>query len=194
MKKTICVYCASSTKINQRYYDAAAEVGELIVRSGCRLVNGAGNMGLMRTCADAVLNNGGEAVGVIPQFMIDLDWHYADMTDLIVTHDMHDRKKKLAEMSDACIALPGGCGTLEELMEIITWKQLGLYTKPVVILNIDGYYDSLLAMLQKAADEHFMRPEHLQLWTVATTPQEAVEQALTTPEWDKRVAKSTARI
>ncbi len=194
MKKTICVYCASSTKINQRYYDAAAEVGELIAHSGCRLVNGAGNMGLMRTCADAVLNNGGEAVGVIPQFMIDLDWHYADMSDLIVTHDMHDRKKKLAEMSDGCIALPGGCGTLEELMEIITWKQLGLYTKPVVILNIDGYYDSLLAMLQKAADEHFMRPEHLQLWTVATTPKEAVEQVLNTPEWDKRIAKSTARI
>ncbi len=194
MKKTICVYCASSTKINQRYYDAAAEVGELIARHGCRLVNGAGNMGLMRACADAVLNNGGEAVGVIPQFMIDLDWHYHDMTDLIVTHDMHDRKKKLAEMADACIALPGGCGTLEELMEIITWKQLGIYTKPVVILNVDGYYDSLLAMLQKAADEHFMRDEHLKLWTVATTPQEALEQALNTPEWDRRIAKSTARI
>jgi uncharacterized protein (TIGR00730 family) len=194
MKKTICVYCASSTKINQRYYDAAVELGELIASKGLRLVNGAGTMGLMRACADAVLNNGGEAVGVIPQFMIDRNWHYEDMTELIVTKDMHERKRKLAEMADALIALPGGCGTFEELLEAITWKQLGIISKPIVILNTDGYYDPLIEMLGKAARERFMREEHLKLWTVASTPEEAMEQALTTPDWDASKAKVLARI
>lgn len=194
MMKTICVYCASSTKVNQRYYDAAVELGELMAQKGLCLVNGAGTMGLMRACADAVLNGGGKAVGVIPQFMIDRNWHYEDMTELVVTKNMHDRKRKMADMADACIALPGGCGTLEELMEVITWKQLGLYDKPIVILNTDGYYTPLINMLQKAADEHFMREEHLKLWTVADTPQQALEQALNTPLWDTNIAKSTARI
>ena len=119
MMKTICVYCASSTKVNQRYYDAAVELGELMAQKGVCLVNGAGTMGLMRACADAVLNNGGKAVGIIPKFMIDRNWHYEDMTELVVTKNMHDRKKKMADMADGCIALPGGCGTLEELLEII---------------------------------------------------------------------------
>lgn len=194
MKKTICVYSASSTKINQRYYDAAVELGELIARKGMRLVNGAGTMGLMRACADAVLNNGGEAVGVIPQFMIDRNWHYEDMTELIVTKDMHERKRKLATMADAIIALPGGCGTLEELLEVITWKQLGIINKPIVILNTDGYYNPLIEMFGKAAGEHFMREEHLHLWTVAGTPEEALEQAFNAPAWDANIAKVMARI
>jgi uncharacterized protein (TIGR00730 family) len=107
---------------------------------------------------------------------------------------MHDRKRKMADMADGCIALPGGCGTLEELLEIITWKQLGLYDKPIVILNTDGYYTPLINMLTKAAEEHFMREEHLKLWTVADTPEEALEQALNTPLWDTNIAKITARI
>lgn len=194
MKKTICVYCASSTKVNQRYYDAAVELGELITQKGMRLVNGAGTMGLMRACADAVLNSGGEAVGVIPQFMVDRNWHYEDMTDLIITKDIHERKRKLATMADALIALPGGCGTLEELLEVITWKQLGIINKPIVILNTDGYYTPLIEMLEKAAREHFMREEHLRLWTVASTPEEALEQVENAPAWDADTAKFMARI
>jgi len=194
MKKTICVYCASSTKVNQRYYDAAVELGELIAQKGMRLVNGAGTMGLMRACADAVLNSGGEAVGVIPQFMVDRNWHYEDMTDLIITKDIHERKRKLANMADALIALPGGCGTFEELLEVITWKQLGIINKPIVILNTDGYYTPLIEMLEKAAREHFMREEHLRLWTVASTPEEALEQVENAPAWDADTAKFMARI
>ena len=194
MKKTICVYCASSTKVNQRYYDAAVELGELIAQKGMRLVNGAGTMGLMRACADAVLNCGGEAVGVIPQFMVDRNWHYEDMTELIITKDIHERKRKLANMADALIALPGGCGTFEELLEAITWKQLGIINKPIVILNTDGYYTPLIEMLEKAAREHFMRDEHLKLWTVASTPEEALEQAENAPAWDADIAKFMARI
>lgn len=194
MKKTICVYCASSTKVNQRYYDAAVEMGELIAAKGWRLINGAGTMGLMRACADSVLNSGGEAVGVIPQFMVDRGWHYEDMTELIITADMHERKRKLAEMADALVALPGGCGTFEELLEAITWKQLGIINKPIVILNTDGYYEPFIAMMEKAAREHFMREEHLSLWTVATTPEEVFEQIQNAPAWDANVAKSMARI
>lgn len=193
MKKTICVYCASSTRVNQRYYDAAVELGELIAQKGMRLINGAGTMGLMRACADAVLNSGGEAVGVIPQFMVDRNWHYEDMTELIITKDMHERKRKLAKMADALIALPGGCGTFEELLEAITWKQLGIINKPIVILNTDGYYTPLIEMLEKAAREHFMREEHLRLWTVASTPEEALEQVENAPAWDAETAKFMAR-
>lgn len=194
MKKTICVYCASSTKVNQRYYDAAVELGELIAQKGMRLINGAGTMGLMRACADAVLNSGGEAVGVIPQFMVDRNWHYEDMTELIITKDIHERKRKLAKMADALIALPGGCGTFEELLEAITWKQLGIINKPIVILNTDGYYTPLIEMLEKAVREHFMREEHLCLWTVASTPEEALEQVENAPDWDADTAKFMARI
>jgi uncharacterized protein (TIGR00730 family) len=194
MKKTICVYCASSTKVNQRYYDAAVELGELIAQKGMRLINGAGTMGLMRACADAVLNSGGEAVGVIPQFMVDRNWHYEDMTELIITKDIHERKRKLAKIADALIALPGGCGTFEELLEAITWKQLGIINKPIVILNTDGYYTPLIEMLEKAVREHFMREEHLRLWTVASTPEEALEQVENAPDWDADTAKFMARI
>ena len=194
MKKTICVYCASSTKVNQRYYDAAVELGELIAQKGMRLINGAGTMGFMRACADAVLNSGGEAVGVIPQFMVDRNWHYEDMTELIITKDIHERKRKLAKMADALIALPGGCGTFEELLEAITWKQLGIINKPIVILNTDGYYTPLIEMLEKAVREHFMREEHLRLWTVASTPEEALEQVENAPDWDADTAKFMARI
>ena len=194
MKKTICVYCASSTKVNQRYYDAAVELGELIAQKGMRLINGAGTMGLMRACADAVLNSGGEAVGVIPQFMVDRNWHYEDMTELIITKDIHERKRKLAKMADALIALPGGCGTFEELLEAITWKQLGIINKPIVILNTDGYYTPLIEMLEKAVREHFMREEHLRLWTVASTPEEALEQVENAPDWNADAAKFMARI
>ena len=194
MMKTICVYCASSTKVNQRYYDAAVELGELMAQKGVCLVNGAGTMGLMRACADAVLNSGGEAVGVIPQFMVDRNWHYEDMTELIITKDIHERKRKLAKMADALIALPGGCGTFEELLEAITWKQLGIINKPIVILNTDGYYTPLIEMLEKAVREHFMREEHLRLWTVASTPEEALEQVENAPDWDADTAKFMARI
>lgn len=194
MIKTVCVYSASSTQIDKIYNDAAAELGKLMAAAGIRLVNGAGTMGLMRTCADAVMDAGGEAVGVIPEFMVARGWHYDKMTKLIVTEDMHSRKQTMAELSDAAIALPGGCGTLEELMEVITWKQLGIYSKPIIILNTNGYYDPLIAMLHKAMDEHFMRPEHAGIWETANTPFEALRMICTSKPWNTEKAINTARI
>ena len=135
---SVCVYSASSTKIDAVYFQAADTLGYLLAEHRIRLINGAGSIGLMRSVADAVLKNGGEVTGVIPRFMVEQNWHHTGLTELIEVESMHERKRKMADLSDGIIALPGGCGTLEELLEIITWKQLGLYLNPIVILNING--------------------------------------------------------
>lgn len=171
---SICIYCASSTQIDNVYVEAAQETGKLLADKSIACINGAGKMGLMGAVSNAVLKNQGKVIGVIPQFMVDNGWYHSSLSELFVTENMHERKQKMADLADACIALPGGIGTLEELIEVITWKQLGLYNKPIVILNTKNYYDLLLKMLQQMADEHFMRPMHTQLWSVAQTPEEAI--------------------
>ena len=190
--QSVCVYSASSTKIADCYFQAARELGELLGHHGIRLVNGAGNLGLMRACADACLEAGGQVTGVIPRFMVEQGWQHPGLTELIETEDMHTRKQTMARLSDGVIALPGGCGTLEELLEIITWKQLGLYLNPIVVLNTKGFYDPLLKMLDRAAEEHFMRPAHLDIWKVASTPTEAIDLLYSTPVWDKEIRKFAA--
>lgn len=188
----ITVYAASSGQVPDKYIDMARQLGTVMAQAGHTLINGAGRTGLMGATADAVLSAGGKAIGVIPQFMIDQGWQHPGMAQLVVTKDMHERKEIMAERSDACIALPGGVGTLEELLEVITWKQLGIYLKPIVILNVDGYYDALLAQLEKAVDEYFMRGEHRRIWQIAATAEEAVCLAETTPLWDTSVRKFAA--
>ncbi|WP_300901816.1 TIGR00730 family Rossman fold protein [uncultured Bacteroides sp.] len=189
---SVCVYCASSTKIDSVYFDAARQLGTLLAERHIRLINGAGGIGLMGATADAVLAAGGQVTGVIPRFMVEQGWHHSGLTELIEVDDMHSRKQKMARLSDAVIALPGGCGTLEELLEIITWKQLGLYLNPIVILNVNGYFTPLLDMLQRAMDENFMRQQHGAIWSVAQTPQEAIRQIYHTPLWDSSVRKFAA--
>ena len=189
---SVCVYCASSTQIADKYFRAAEELGWLIARRGLRLVTGAGRLGLMNAVQEAALAAGGHAIGVIPTFMVREGWHHTGLTELIETASMHERKQTMADLSDGVIALPGGCGTMEELLEIITWKQLGLYLNPIIILNIDGFYDALLAQLGKAVEDNFMRAVHADIWRVATTPEEAVELLLSTPAWDAGVRKFAA--
>lgn len=189
---SVCVYSASSTKIDKVYFEAAVHLGRLLAEHHIRLVNGAGSIGLMRSVADAVLENGGEVTGVIPTFMVEQKWHHTGLTELIEVESMHERKQLMADLSDAVIALPGGCGTLEELLEIITWKQLGLYLNPIVILNTNGFFDPLLDMLERAIDENFMRRQHGDIWHVATTPGEAIELIGTIPVWDVSIRKFAA--
>ncbi|MBQ8673887.1 MAG: TIGR00730 family Rossman fold protein [Bacteroides sp.] len=189
---SVCVYCASSTQIDRAYTDAARELGTLLGEKDIRVVNGAGRMGLMAAVSDAALAQGGRVTGVIPRFMVEQGWHHTGLTELIEVDDMHQRKQLMARLSDAVIALPGGCGTLEELLEIITWKQLGLYLNPIVILNTKGYYDPLIAMFGRALDEKFMRPQHAAIWQVAHTPQEAVELIHTLSRWDSNIRKFAA--
>jgi len=174
IRGNVCVFCASSARIDERYLEAARELGGLLAREGWRCVNGGGAVGLMGAVTDGTLDAGGKVTGVIPKFMVDNGWCYDRLEDVIVTADMHQRKQMMSEMADAVIALPGGVGTLEELLETLTWRQLGLIKTPIIILNSRGYYDALLAMLGHAIDEGFMKPSHSQLWQVAATPVEAV--------------------
>lgn len=189
---SVCVYSASSTKIDATYFEAAEELGRLLAKQDIRLINGAGSIGLMRSVADAVLASGGKVTGVIPHFMVEQSWHHTGLTELVEVNSMHERKQRMADLSDAIIALPGGCGTLEELLEIITWKQLGLYLNPIVVLNTNGFFDPLLAMLERAIDENFMRRQHGEIWKVTTTPEEALELICTTPVWDQSIRKFAA--
>ena len=186
---SVAIYCASSTKIKSIYYEAASRLGQLLADRGVTQVNGAGNMGLMQATSDAALAAGGKVIGVIPHFMIEQNWHHTGLTQIIETEDMESRKQTINDMTDAAIVLPGGCGTLDELFEIMTLKQLGVYLKPIVILNIDGYYDYLLLHLQRSMEENFMRKEHADIWRVAKTPEEAVEMVFTTPLIDESVRR-----
>ena len=190
--KNVCVYSASSTKIAPVYFAVAEELGRLLASQGINLINGAGSIGLMGATSNATLEAGGTVTGVIPRFMVEQNWHHTGLTQLIETETLHERKQLMAELSDGVIALPGGCGTMEELLEIITWKQLGLYLKPIVILNVQGFYDPLLEMLERAIDGNFMRSEHRAIWQVATSAQEAIDLLHTTPWWNKEVRKFAA--
>ena len=190
--RSVCVYCASSTKIPAIYFEVANELGRLLGELQLNVVNGAGNIGLMRAVSDATLSAGGTVTGVIPHFMVEQNWYHKGLTQLIEVETMHERKQKMANLSDACIALPGGCGTLEELLEIITWKQLGLYVNPIVILNVNHYYDPLLQLFEQAIQEQFMRPQHQRLWAVAETAKEAVQLIYSEPLWDPTLRKIAA--
>lgn len=192
MIKNVCVYSASSTKIAPIYFETAETLGRLLAERSINLINGAGSLGLMAATSNATLAAGGTVTGVIPRFMVEQGWQHTGLTKLIETETMHERKQLMAEMSDGVIALPGGCGTLEELLEIITWKQLGLYLKPIVILNVNGYFNPLLEMLERAINDNFMRREHGHIWHTATSAQEAIELLFTTPVWDKNVRKYAA--
>ena len=174
MKGNVCVFCASSANINEQYLQAARELGRRLAEEGWRCVNGGGAVGLMGAVTDGTLDAGGEVTGVIPKFMVDNGWCYDRLQDVVITADMHQRKQMMSEMADAVIAMPGGVGTMEELLETLTWRQLKLVKVPVIILNTLGYYDHLLALLEHAISEGFMKPSHSSLWQVASTPAEAI--------------------
>lgn len=176
--KNITVYCASAANLAPVYHEAAHELAREIVAAGAGAVTGGGRTGLMGAVADGVLDAGGVITGIIPRFMYDKGWHHAGLSELKIVEDMHERKRTMAAMATGCIALPGGIGTFEELTEIITWRVLGLYKGNVVIYNVSGYYDALLAQIGTAIEQGFMRPDHDGLFKVASTAREAVEMAL----------------
>lgn len=171
---------------------AAERLGELIAAEGQRLVYGDGGIGLMAAVARGALKAGGEVVGVIPQFMVDQGWNNPESTETIVTQTMHERKAKIVEISDAMVALPGGIGTFEELLECLTWKQLGLHHNPVVILNTEGYYDKLLACIDLMVDEQMMRPIHKEMFVVVSEPEEVLPAIMNAPEWDPSTRRLAA--
>lgn len=179
----ICVYCASSSKVDAKYFEATKWLAAEFARRGIDIVYGGGSFGLMGCLADVALAGGGRVVGVIPRFMQQVEWGHRGLTELILVDDMHARKKRMIEDVDAVVALAGGCGTLEELSEVITLKRLGKFTKPIVILNTCGFYDHLQALLENMIEQHFMRPEHRGIWTFVNQPSEVLPAIESAPEW-----------
>ena len=178
--KRICVFCGSSAGTRPQYRKCAEELGAEFARRNIGLVYGGGNVGLMGAIADAVLESGGEAIGVIPEYLMTREIGHKQLTKLHIVHSMHERKALMADLSDAFIALPGGFGTFEEFFEVLTWSQLGLHLKPCGIVNVLNYYSPLLAMLDHAVEERFLKAQNRALVLSAENPQ-ALLQAL--EEW-----------
>lgn len=187
MLRSVCVFSGSSVGFRAEYVAAAESLGRLCAESGIRLVYGGANRGLMGAVADACMGSGGEVTGVMPRFLVDREIAHRGISDLRVVESMHERKALMADLSDGFVALPGGFGTFEELLEAITWTQLGLQRKPCGVLNVMGFYDPLLALVQRAAEDGFMRPEHGALVHFADEPGELLRrmQNASIPEMGK---------
>ncbi|MEM6737359.1 MAG: TIGR00730 family Rossman fold protein [Bacteroidota bacterium] len=173
--KNICVFCGSSSGTNPIFNEMAKSLGKELVKNNMRLVFGAGKVGLMGTIADSVLDNGGEAIGVIPDFLWEKEVGHTGLTELHVVKSMHIRKQKMASIADGFIAMPGGFGTLEELAEILTWVQLELIRKPVGVLNVNGFYDPLLEQLDQMVSHGFLKAQNRKLIVELTKVEEAIE-------------------
>ncbi len=189
---TVCVFAASSSRIDRRYADAAGEMGSLSAASGMNMVYGGGGIGLMGILADSVIKHGGKVTGVIPSFMNDEGWGHDGISEMIVTSDMGERKRNMFSRADAVVALPGGIGTLEELTEAITLKQLGLFKGPIVILNTLDFYRSLIDFLEHMIEGNFLRQEHKGIWEIASTPAEVITILKKNERWmddPRKIAK-----
>jgi hypothetical protein len=183
MLNRICVYCASSSRSNKKYLDAAYQLGQIFAQKGITTVYGGGSIGLMGALARGVLENNGKITGIIPKFMMELEWGNPNVTNMIVVNSMAERKKLLTDKVDAVVALPGGTGTLEELAETLSLKKLGLFMQPIVILNTNGFYDTLIAFLERMIADSFIRAEHRQLFSVANHPDEVIAAIASAPNW-----------
>ena len=187
--KKVCVYCASSDKIDPKYFEATETVARALVKNNTTVVYGGGARGLMGKLADTVLAEKGRIIGIMPHFMKEVEFHHKDVNEFIFTADMHERKKQFMVGVDALITLPGGCGTFEELMEAITLKRLGIFTKPIVILNLDGYYDKLIEMMEHSISEGFMGERHRDIWTVFEKPEQVLEAINSAKPWSNDAIK-----
>lgn len=183
--KTVCVYCASSERSPAVYLEAAARLGKHLATAGLEIVYGGGASGSMGRVATAALEAGGRVTGVIPKFMDELEWGKRGLTDLRVVEDMHQRKRLMLELSDAVVALPGGCGTLEELFEAITWKRLGLFFGPVVLVNVNRFFDPCLELLSSCVTQGFMDQKHAAMWSVAEGPESVTAAIEAAPQWPR---------
>ncbi len=181
----ICVYCASSTKIDKSFFDATEKLAMEFAAANIDVVYGGGATGLMGKLADVILENGGKIKGIIPKFMNEVEWAHKSVSDMEFTETMHERKAKFLEDIDGLVALAGGTGTLEELFEAITLKRLGKFTKPIVILNTKNYYDPLKVMLERCVSENFMDERHLDMWKFVEKPEEVLDALTNFPIWDE---------
>jgi uncharacterized protein (TIGR00730 family) len=178
--RSLCVYCGSSSSVDATHLDAARKLGRLAAEQGVGLVFGGGRVGIMGVLADACMAAGGKVIGVIPQSLDEREVGHRDVTDLEIVDTMHVRKMRMFELSDAFCVLPGGLGTLDETFEIITWRQLKIHDKPIIVVNLGGYWDPLLALIDHQIAQGYVRPEYRRLFSVVDTPEavfDAVAQA-----------------
>ena len=185
--RSLCVYCGSSDRGRQTHHDAALRLGGIMAEAGIRLVYGGGRIGMMGRIADAVIDGGGEVIGIIPQFLEQVEVGHSGVTQLIVTDNMHDRKQKMAELSDAFLIMPGGLGTLDETFEILTWKQLGLHDKPVIIADIGGYWRHLTELIDHMIAESYAKPENRALFQVIGSVDELLPALEAMPAFEHEV-------
>ncbi len=176
--KSICVFCASSLGEREDYRQAAEAVGSILAHNNIRLIYGGAKVGLMGAVADAALKSGGKVTGVLPHFLAGKEIAHTNLSELILVDSMHERKQQMSQMADGFIALPGGFGTLEELFEIITWGQLGLHHKPVLVLNINGYYDHLIKLLDHMAAEGLLKERHRRMMLFTDRVEDALNEML----------------
>lgn len=188
----VCVFCASSAKVDELHFEQTRTVAKELVNANATILYGGGSVGLMGCLADTALSLNGKVVGILPRFMDKVEWGHKNLSQMILVKDMRERKKKLIENVDAVIALPGGCGTLEELMEVFTLKRLGKFTKPIIVLNTNGFYSHLEMMIEKMIDERFMRPEHRQIWQLVSQPEEILPAIHSAPSWDESAIEFAA--
>ena len=179
----ICVYCASSEYCDRIYHEAAQTLGRVLAEAGCTIVYGGGAVGLMGSLANGALAAGGEVIGIIPRFMTEVEWQHPGLASLEVVEDMRERKHRLLTGSDAVVALPGGCGTLEELFEALTLKRLGLYFNPIVLVNTKGFYAPLEDFMRQMIEQRFMNPEHAQMWATVGSPHDVLTAIRDAPKW-----------
>jgi uncharacterized protein (TIGR00730 family) len=193
--KRLCVFCGSSAGSRPAYAEAARRLGEALARRGVALVYGGSRIGLMGILADSVLAAGGHAIGVIPQMLVDKEVAHESLPDLRVVGSMHERKALMAELADGFLAMPGGYGTFEEFFEALTWLQLGMHPKPCALLNLEGYYDPLLALLDRAVQDRFLRPSNRELALAGDDIEALLDRmaAFRAPGFDKWIEPRAAK-
>ncbi len=179
----VCVFCASSTKVEETYINDAKKLGEILSQNNISMNYGGGAVGLMGAIANSMLKSKGNVIGIIPKFMVEVEWEHKGVKEMIHVETMAERKQLLVKNVDAVIALPGSTGTLEELFEVLSNKKLGLFTKPVILLNTKGFFNPLIEMLHKIVEENFMRQEHQELWTVVEKPEDVIDAIKNSDTW-----------
>ena len=182
----VCVYCGSSRNCDPVYLDTAARLGRELARNGATIIYGGGAVGSMGALAEGALAEGGKVIGIIPAFMHELDWGHKGITELRVVRDMHERKRLMIQDANAVVALPGGSGTLDELLEAVSLKRLALFLGPIVVLNTRSYFDNLLLVLERCVTERFMDPRHKSMWSVVNEPTEVLPAIHSAPRWDSQ--------
>ena len=179
----VCVYCASSRQCDQIYHDSAARLGSILARNRVTIVYGGGKSGSMGALADGALAEGGRVVGVLPRFMDEVEWGHKGLSEMILVNDMHERKRLMIQEVDAVVALPGACGTWEELFEAMSFKRLGLYVGPIIIVNTNRYYAPMLEMLDRSVDYRFMDERHRAMWSLVEHPEDVLAAIASAPPW-----------